>query len=258
MSKLFVVYPTDKLIERWDLAKLEKEKNFNIDYREKVTSVGMGCGVESPLILAGPRTQTDINKTSLVFLETQNLKEVHVAQANGTFNVTFSAAAELRVSANGELITAVFTKLVGNLQTYRLVKNTIQGVSYDAKVEWAYPNGAGNGVYASNGRLTGDRFDGSSATYGAVNGPLYLTISDRNPATGAAVLTVTGPSGPYARYPDVPGYDGVKRPFEKVSDDLAKDRRIVLIEEAKLLVVVPPTADKLHLFRLEAGRGLGK
>ncbi|HKB00746.1 MAG TPA: hypothetical protein VKD90_00940, partial [Gemmataceae bacterium] len=52
----------------------------------------------------------------------------------------------------------------------------------------------------------------------------------------------------------LPGFDGKRDPFER-DNPLPLDKRLFLVPEAGILVVVPPTADRLHVYKLAATQG---
>ena len=63
-----------------------------------------------------------------------------------------------------------------------------------------------------------------------------------------------GKDAPLAQFDDLPGFDGKRDPFERDNPTLALDHRLFLVPDAKILIVVPPAANKLHVYRVESGK----
>ena len=55
---------------------------------------------------------------------------------------------------------------------------------------------------------------------------------------------------PLATFDDLPGFDGKRDPFERNNPNLALDQRLFWVPDAGVLIVVPPAADRLHVYRV--------
>ena len=64
-----------------------------------------------------------------------------------------------------------------------------------------------------------------------------------------------GRDAPIAGFDNVPGFDGKRDPFERDNPNLALDKRLFLVPDARVLVVLPPAADKLHVYKIEPPKG---
>ena len=128
MDKLVVVYPTEKVVIRYDLATLKLEMDMTLEVRQKPTLAVMGSATAGPLILGGLPAQNNASKMSLTFLDLQSLTEVKIDKAEGEFKVTTGAAAFLRASADGRTLGVSFQQLQpSGLQIAKLEGNTIKG-----------------------------------------------------------------------------------------------------------------------------------
>src|SRR5205085_11222982 len=97
------------------------------------------------------------------------------------------------------------------------------------------------GMYTAKGEPTGKRESAVPAVLG--NWFLTLAASIKGPA-GAQRVSVwqMGKETPLAQFDDLPGFDGKRDPFDRDNPELALDRRLFLVPDAKILIVVPPAA----------------
>src|SRR5262245_38722700 len=253
-DKLLVVYPDEKLIERWNLLTLKIETEAPLEVRQKPTAAAMGSATAGPLVLGGPQAQNNASKMALMFVDVETLKEVMIEKATGDFGVTFGTAAHLRASADGRLLGSWFAQLQpSGLQTARLEGNSMTGSHKRESVGHVIPGPDGQmvftekGMYTSTGEPTGRR----DPVIPAATGPAYLTVI---PDGAKRVVGVWMPNQetPAATFTDLPGFDGRRDPFERDNPTLALDKRLFLIPPARVLVVVPPAADRLLVYKVEA------
>jgi hypothetical protein len=266
MEKLAVIYPDEKAIIRYSLASFRPETDTILDVRQRPTAAAMGSATAGPLILGGIPAQQNASKMSLAFLDLDTLAEVPIAKAEGVFAVSFGSAAHLRVSADGRTLGAWFTQLrPSGLQAARLDGNTIRGAYLEETAGHVTPGPDGQTIYTEKGLFSADGkpLGRKEPAVPAVHGGGFLTVSDIPPAeqgkqpTGARRVSVweTGRDTPVAKFDGLPGFDGMRDAFVRDVAPLALDKRLFLVPEAGILVVVPPTADKLHVYRLDAARG---
>src|SRR5262249_52508874 len=145
------------------------------------------------------------------------------------------------------------------LQIARLAGNTIGGAYVGDTVGHVTPGPDGQtvftekGMYSSKGEPTGKR----EAVVPAVHGNWFVTLApNAKGPEGAQRVSVweVSKNAPLVERDDLPGFDGKRDPFERDNPTLALDRRLFLVPDAKLLVVVPPAANKLHVYRVEGGK----
>ncbi|HJZ94788.1 MAG TPA: hypothetical protein VKE40_28235, partial [Gemmataceae bacterium] len=260
-DKLLVVYPDEKLIERWSLSTFKIEKEAPLEVRQKPTAAAMGSATAGPLILGGPQAQNNASKMALMFIDVATLKEVWIEKAVGDFGVTFGTAAHLRASPDGRLLGAWFAQLQpSGLQTVQLNGNSMTGAHKRESVGHVVPGHDGKTVFTEKGMFTaaGEPTRRREPVVPAAYGPQFLMIADSptgegsKAAPGAKRVTVweADPDRPVARFDDLPGFDGRRDPFERDNPALSPDKRLFLIARANVLVVVPPAADKLHVYKI--------
>lgn len=260
MEKLLVIYPDEKVVLRYSLASFKLETDINLEVRQRATAAAMGSATAGPLILGGIPAQNNASKMALTFLDVDTMKEIAIDKAEGDFKVTFGAAANLRASADGRTLGAWLTQLrPSGLQVARLSGNTIGGSYLADSVGHVTPGPDGQtiftekGMYTTKGEPTGKR----ESAVPAVQGNWFLTLaaSMKGPS-GAQRVSVwqMGMDAALAEFEDLPGFDGKRDPFDRDNPTLALDRRLFLVPDAKILIVVPPAANKLHVYRVEPGK----
>ena len=254
MNKLMLIYPDSKDVIRYDLTSFKLEANEVLEVRQRPTVAGMGSGVAGPLILGGIPSQNNASKMALTFIDPDTLKEILIEKAEGDFKVTFAAAAKMRVSANGATIGAWFEQLQPTgLQIARLSGNTISGSYLGESVGHVAPGSDGKNIFTEKGlfdnkaKPEGPRFSVVPASQGAG----YILLTGNPGEKQQAAVWGSDKEKPINTFDDLPGFDGKRDPFERDNPNLALDRRLFFVPDAKILVVVPPAANKLFVYRLE-------
>jgi hypothetical protein len=253
-DKLLVVYPDDKLVERWSLTTFEKETEKKVDVKEVITAVAMGSATAGPLVLGGPKAQGNASKMALMFIDVETLKEVKIDKADGKFGVSLGNSAHLRISANGKLLSAWHKDVSpSGVQMAELNENSLQGNYAHENVGHVVPTADGKSVGTANGSFqfnlerTGMMND---AILPGVHKTGFLQITPPG-AGGLRKVTVVGDGGmTLATYENLPSYDGKRDTFERDAHPLTLDQRITYIPDAKVIVVIPPAGNKLHVFKV--------
>jgi hypothetical protein len=250
MAKLLVVYPEEKQVLRYGLPDGKLELDAELDVRPKPVAAAMGSATAGPLVLGGPVTQNNASKLALTFIDVETLKEVRVDRADGDLRIGFGAAVHLRVSADGQTVATWYRQLQpSGIQLVRLAGNTLTGVHKAVAVGHVIPGPTGvfteKGMYDAKGEPVGRREVSLPATHGTD----FLTIADA--ANNAKTVAVwRGGDRPAMEFTTLPGFDGKKDPFERDNPALALDKRLFLVPDANVLVVVPPVGDRFILYPL--------
>jgi hypothetical protein len=81
-------------------------------------------------------------------------------------------------------------------------------------------------------------------------------VSLSGPATGKRSILIWGAAAdkPLASFDNVPGFNGVRDPFERDNPNLALDHRLFWVPDAGVLIVVAPAADRLHVYPVGPGK----
>jgi hypothetical protein len=269
MDKLVVVYPSDKTIVRYSLTPrpakvsapkaegipLKTEADDSLETLQRPIFAVMGSGTAGPLILGGVPGQNNASKMALTFLDVESFKEVKIDKAEGDFQVTTATAAQLRASADGKTLGLWRTQLVpSGVQIARLEGNTIKGayrndsageVTPTPDRQWVYTE---QGAYDLDAKPEGRRIP----MIPAVRGAGFVTLS--GPSTGKRSVLVFGPTPdkPLATFDgNLPGFDGTYDPFERNNPNLSLDQRLFWVPDAGVLIVIPPAADRVHVYQVK-------
>jgi hypothetical protein len=253
MDKLLVVYPAEKVIMRYNLSTFKLEADGTIEARQKPTLAAMGSATAGPLVLGGLPAQNNASKMGLTFLDIETFKEVKIDRADGEFKVTTNAPAHVRVSADGRAIGARFAQLQpSGLQIAWLEGNTIRGTYLAESVGHVTPSADGRKIYTELGQFDLDaKPDGPRGpVLPAIEGSGYVALTGT--PGGKRQLAVWGPAidKPMGVFDELPGFEGRKDPFLRENPNLSLDKRLFWVPDARVLVLVPPTADKLHVYRI--------
>jgi hypothetical protein len=267
MDKLVVVYPSDKTIVRYSLSPrpakdsapkaegtpLKTEADDSLETLQRPIFAVMGSATAGPLILGGVPGQNNASKMALTFLDVESFKEVKIDKAEGDFQVTTATAAQLRASADGKTLGLWRTQLVpSGVQIVRLEGNTIKGSYRNDSAGEVTPGPDGQKVYTEQGAYDLDaKSEGQRMLMvPAVRGAGFVTLS--GPANGKRSVAVIGSATdkPLASFDNVPGFDGTYDPFERNNPNLALDQRLFWVPDAGVLIVVPPAADRVHVYRV--------
>jgi hypothetical protein len=268
MDKLVVIYPTNRIIVRYSLIPrkaenttgkpegppLKTEDDKPLETLQRPIFAVMGSGTAGPLILGGVPGQNNASKMALTFLDIESFKEVKIDNAEGDFQVTTATAAQLRASTDGKTLGLWRTQLTpSGVQVARLEGNTIKGAYSKDSAGEVTPGPDGQKVYTEQGvyDLSAKPEGPRTATIPAIEGAGYLTLS--GPANGKRSVAVFGSAAdkPLATFDgNLPGFDGTYDPFERNNPNLSLDQRLFWVSDAGVLIVIPPAADRVHVYRI--------
>jgi len=258
---LFVMAPTDNVIQRWSLTTFEKERTVANPLGGPVRHLLMGHATDGPLYVIGP------NKA----LDTKTFKEVSLGEdANGRALGMGNDArpANVNVSADGRVLawhrqgaspSGLSALVIGPART----KSHHEHATVGAVVPG--PDGT---LFTSVGLFTPELKPlGEKTLYRywhhapvpAAHGKLYLSVppaDDLAPDKPApkVVLRMVGENRPLGDLSNLAGLD-VPRDFnEATAKGLQLHNRLFLVPDAKALVVLHGAADRvtIHAFDAEA------
>ncbi|QJW94119.1 hypothetical protein [Frigoriglobus tundricola] len=258
---LFVMAPTDNVIQRWNLVTFEKERTVANPLEGPVRHLLVGHATDGPLYVIGP------NKV----LDTNTFKEVSLGEsANGRALGMWNDArpATVNVSADGRVLawhrqgaspSGLSALVIGPTRT----KSHYEHVTVGAIIPG--PDGT---LFTSVGLFTPElKSLGEKTLYRywhhapvpAAHGKLYLSVlpvDDLAPDKPAprVVLKMVGENRALGDLSGLAGL-GVPRDFnEATAKGLQLHNRLFLVPDAKALVVLHGTADRvtIHAFDTEA------
>jgi hypothetical protein len=261
MTKLIVLIPTKNEIQRWDLQSGQREPTKPFQVTEKVHSLALGSASDGPLLIGYQEygVLVDIQTLAIVYDFNQNRRQ----EIFGNWGTRCEAAANGRWFTStrpGYSPQGVFT-IHPDGERIRLERYHKPATFVVPSPDGRYLFLGGSGVFTNTCNETNDAVFSSLATYQyfehfyvpAHHGPYYCQIHvphriirpDTKP--GATVYRY-GQSKPIAHL------DTEKLPtvdeFRQL-DSITIDKRVHLIPDARLLVVIPTDTDRLVLYPVE-------
>jgi hypothetical protein len=253
MDKLLVVYPIEKTVLRYNLSPFKFEKDATLEYQQKPKLAAMGSATAGPLVLGGLPGPGDASKMGLRFIDIETLKEVKIDRAEGDLKVTTGSPAYVRMSADGRCVGIRYSQLQpSGLQIAWLEGNTIKGTYLAESVGHVTPSADGRKIYTELGQFDLDaKPDGPRGPVLPANqGSGYIALTGKPGERRQLAVWGAAIDKPMGVFDDLPGFDGKKDPFLRENINLSLDKRLFWVPDARVLVLVPPTADKLHVYRV--------
>ena len=268
LTKLVMAYPTTKVIQRWDLLTKEKELTTALPDIGSPKMVLMGSASHGPVLVAAGGDGPFGGKTT--FLNLGTFKEIHLdKQAAGwrEFHAGYT-----RVSADGTVFGtwSPHTSPQG-LNSYVLTGNQLKHYNQHKSMGHIVPGPDGKVLYTASGMFTnqcqaigGAEENRMNYVLPAVQGQFYLTVKipdrfgDNKSRTTDLSIHMGGDTRPLVQINDILRFgdgpiDGINR-WDR--EKFGADKRILFIPDADLLVLVPPSNDRLELRRVNVEQTL--
>jgi hypothetical protein len=272
-EKLVIVYPVARVIQRWCLKTLQREVNIPLPINATVHGIALGSASRGPVL---PSAGEPFELPSLAFLDMQTMKPIHVPLIGDPGRNIGGEIARVRVSADGCVFA--FWQTTFSPQGIRIVVLTGgQARNYyehDSAGHLAPgPNGkyiySGHGVFTNEGKpvgRAGTRADrhGGSCCVPAHHGNWYLTIPVRDhfnpekPIDERIGLHLPGREVPLLHITGIDLGKDVNAYGHGGQGTITTDQRIHFIPNAKVIVTVAPTNDRLVLHRFDVDEALEK
>jgi hypothetical protein len=260
MTRLVIVYPEKRQIQRWNLTTFEKETTLAVPVLGNVRQALMGCASEGPLVLTAGE---DDFRAKQHFIDLITLKPLPEPKWQG--NSRGFGGANTRISPDGTILAMWGEGSPSGVET----ANRITGMRYydHNSAGFLLPGPDGQTLFTAGGlrniqckSLEPDRpFEpggrGTGATLPATHGRGYLRLSSLNKWPGDAnpnlSVQMLGLDKPLATLNLPEGLD-LAEGFGR-QGGLSMDRRLTWVPGAKVLAILPVAADKviLHRFDLE-------
>jgi predicted Zn finger-like uncharacterized protein len=267
MTKLVMVSPGSNTIQRWDLLTREKELTVALPAGNPVRSILMGSASEGPvLVVAGGKT----------FLDLKTFKPRAIQEVQGGGFPGFRGGSVSRVSADGTVFGAwePSTSPQG-LNVTILEGTTLKRYYQHMSVGHVVPGPDGKhlftarGIFTSETRPVGKAQENAQSAYvvPAVHGDFYLNLPLGNGELYKTGFTVhlVGDERPLARVPyDMdhfargPGVTGNEAFNHWDREVFGNDKRMLLVPDAKLLILIPFTNDRIVVKRFDIDEAMDK
>jgi hypothetical protein len=264
MNKLLVGVPGARVIQRWDLLTRKRELTVPLTTEGQITEMAMGSASRGPLLVA---LKQDRFSSRLVFIDPATLREKDHGGKAGRGDGAF-----LRASADGTLFT-MRNGVGGEPHTVTAVSR--RGGELTAKESWGFggsvlvPSPDGRFVYSASGvftrelrQLSGKKRGGalSRPFIAAAHGPYFMRLEGKewNKLGGDVSFFLEGQERPLARLDGVEGVAGEHISYGKLRDTLTHDQRVFFIPDARLVVTIPASNDRLILYRFDLEAAMEK
>jgi hypothetical protein len=277
LDKLVVALPVSKKIQRWDLNSFQLERSASLDINGEIMSMSLGSASQGPIVLAYKEGKQDGNKfpvmpfpklchLSLDTLERRNvILEGHLHQQ--------PAFAHLRCSADGKSTGLWYTETQFTGVAWIKWEGQLGKVGYEHSSRGHVIPGSnsqavftGLGMFSAISLMPNQQvlMSGSNpqAQYlPAVYGDYYLQLgrspkqNEFNPEPDLNIYK-RGLAAPLLKRPDIE----IPQPDSPIglNHDFTFDKRVLLIPQAKLLIIIPTSNDRLVLHRLKLDPTLPK
>jgi len=288
LDKLVVVLPGAKKIQRWNLNSFELEKTVPFDARGELMSMSMGSSSQGPIVVSFKEQgqQGPFPLPKFFQLSLDKLERLEVQMQGHLHNLP--AFAHLRCSADGKSMGLWYTNTGFTGAGWIKWQGPIGQVSYEHTPRgYVIPGPNSKVVFTGMGMYTGlslvpnqqSAYPGTDrqAQYlPALHGDYYLYLGlapqppmffpkgvnpkgsngpASNPGPGPAIYK-RGLNSPLLKRPDIdiPPQDAM----QNLNHDFTFDKRVLLIPQAKLLITIPTSNDRLVLHRVDLEEALEK
>jgi hypothetical protein len=255
LEDVVIVLPRAGTIERWGLKTLERKVAATLPVKGVIKAVAMGAASKGPLLVHSAVGTQPLDRASfaLVNVETMRLLEGEI-KTHPFMGTRYRDALHIRASANGKVFGLWCTShSPSGLGAIILSDTGVEAHYAHTSVGHVLPGPDGkalftrSGKYAPRVKLVGaEPLERGGPMVPACHGNYYLSLPPAG-KKGAPSVHAPGSSRPIATLKDL---DVSVPAVESVTHDFTFDKRVHLVPEAKLVITIPVTNDRLLLHRL--------
>jgi hypothetical protein len=265
LEKLVMVFPDTKIIQRWNLLTKEREVTATID-AGGITNVLMGSASRGPVVVASGSGPFGGGCT---LLDLHTLKPRLAPQQGNPGGRSMSESA--RISADGTVIACWGPNVSpSGLQTYHITAGGLKGYYEHISPGHLVPSPDGKIIYTSRGMFTNETKplgvntksrDGMGPwCIPAVEGDYYLSVNVNNlpgqkQQQHAVSVHLQGEERALITLPNIPVPKDIN-PWGR--EQFGNDKRLLFIPDAKMIVTVPETNDRLFIHRFDVEEAMDK
>jgi hypothetical protein len=254
-DKLLIMYPDKHLIQRWSLTTFKREVTVPLEMKVPAVALAMGSASDGPLAISGvdwPR----LGET--VFFDVRTMKRIEQGyQPHGAFDT--SPSVFLRAAANGKVFACQMSAGAG-MQSC-IVSSSNFKLCRGGGGNFPVPSPDGRVICTTNGLFSGEskQLKGGNTHYlPALHGPYYLSVlpgSRPDQQKTSLGVHIIGGSQRLVTLNDIVE---ARELSLGQPGDLTLDKRIYLVPDAKLLVLLPSSNNRLLLHRFDVEEALEK
>jgi len=268
-EKLVVYLPGANVLQRWDLATLEREVTVTNPVSGTVHVLLLGSASRGPLVIGAAG-----GGRGLTFLDPLTFKELEYRYTDGQpgRGVRFeNYPPTVRISADGRVLTMWTPGLSpSGLHSLVLEGRTLRDHYEHTSVGYNLPGPDGKTLFTPGQLYTaelkplGQRKGGFGAAVWylpAAHGKFYLSVNEKKlggvaRSSLSVAVHLLGDERPLVTLPQLDGLEGLID--WQTGRTSGFERHVHFIPDAKLIVVLPSTNDKLQLFRFDLDEALEK
>ena len=285
-DKLLVALPGAGILQRWDLTTFERETSAPLPVKGSVQSMAMGASSQGPLVLhITQENRPNFGVNQLQFLDVRTLKRLEVgwlqdeAGRMGAGAAHINQAAHIRASPDGKTFGLWCTlQSPSGMTVIQMVGgNAAKGVYEHNSVGHVLPGADGKIIFtgfelyaADLHKVRGERHNGV-AYFPALGGSYYLSCASPYISAGPRppnekapkpeqklAVHMLGDDRPLVSLTSIDLPEMAERGEIGVRHDFTYDKRIHFLPQAKLIITIPASNDRLVLHRLDVDAVLEK
>ena len=292
-EKLVLVYPDQRLVQRWQLGTFEKELTKPLPFEGVVKAIAMGSSSTGPVLVHWAVGSDSLDRSPISFLDVATLRPISDlkvgdgagqpggAGSNGEVVAahysSYRDLAHWPASADGRVFGAWCTShSPSGLFVLTLQGRTVRMAYEHVSVGYVIPGPDGRTIYTGSGGLFTDQLRAVQRSrpnrrplLPAADPNYYISIGI-SPAEGAGSprrsRTGVGPrcgvyisgNGSPILVTDPLDEMGAASREQWARTDLTSDKRYHFLPAAKMLVTIPPSNDQVVVRRLDVMESLQK
>jgi hypothetical protein len=252
-DKLIVALRKKRSMERWSLKTFEHEISEPLPFAgDDLKSMALGSNSDGPILLV--HLSKGARQGEVTFVDLLTLKSLPLKRLDKT---PILHVGEAHASAGGRVF-GLNPLFGGGAQTVMVFRNDVAVHNTNAVGAPVLPGPDGaviltsNGLYTNYWRLLTDRHE-KQLCLPAAHGPFYLSFKLRDKMIALNVLgserslAHLAPAEPRLLHGQAPNAPGPRL-----------EKRFIFLPDAKLLILIPPTNDRLILQQVDMEQALGR
>jgi hypothetical protein len=272
-DKLLVVLTDRNIVQRWNLATLEREVSAMLPIKGTATAVAMGSDSDGPLAIVESAVTRG---PPLVFFDVHRMVRMEVNWTQGRGEINMHRQLHVRASPDGKIFGTAGLGSPAGVGVVHLLNGRVARTYYEhVDVYHVVPGPHGDILYTGGGLFTneakplhGDKPDGRNYVP-AQQGIYYLELppyraprdlprasADASVFQRGVTLYARGDTRPLVSLPEVEVPLGDVR--REMTSDFTLDKRIHFLPEARLLITLPASDDQVVVQRLDVDEALDK
>ena len=252
LEHVIVVLPGTGKVERWDLQTLERVASAPLPVAGEVKAVVMGAASRGPLLVHWAKGTAPLDETPFTLVDSNTLAVIEPSVKAPTLGGVgrYRDKFHVRASADGKSFGVWRTGTAGGFGIIVVNGTSTESLYTHEDVGHVIPGPDGKTVFTGAGKQAPRAQSTGALPRGdrevpACQGDYYLTLPpDRE--GGSVSIGVVGRVRPIATLTDI---DAPAPDKPSIDHDFTADKRIYLIPDARLIIVIPPMNDRLVLHR---------